>query len=213
MLDEIAVMTRPGAVSRQPEVVSVAAALERWRTCVRIEAPGTLDGGDVLRVGRDLYVGESGRSNAAGIAQLASAIAPFGYRTTGRAAARLPAPQECRHLRWSRYAAHQRRVGRPRALAGHAVHCRRHRRAPRRKFATGRRYSDSRRFGAAHSRSAGSCRAARRCAGRIGDREGRGRRDLLQRAVRGLTRPPAHRGRYPCVQQKQLSLLPSRSRK
>ena len=82
MLDEIAVLTRPGAVSRQPEVVSVAAALEKWRTCVRIEAPGTLDGGDVLRVGRDFYVGESGRSNSAGIAQLASAIAPFGYRTT-----------------------------------------------------------------------------------------------------------------------------------
>jgi dimethylargininase len=83
VLDEIAVLTRPGAVSRQPEVASVAVALERWRTCVRIEAPGTLDGGDVLRVGRALYVGESGRSNAAGIAQLASAIAPFGYRAMG----------------------------------------------------------------------------------------------------------------------------------
>jgi dimethylargininase len=82
VLDEIAVLTRPGAVSRQSEVVSVAAALERWRTCVRVEAPGTLDGGDVLRAGRDLFVGESGRTNAAGIAQLASAIAPFGYRTT-----------------------------------------------------------------------------------------------------------------------------------
>jgi dimethylargininase len=81
VLDELAVLTRPGAVSRQPEVASVAAALEKWRTCVRIETPGTLDGGDVLRVGRDVYVGESGRSNAAGIAQLASAIAPFGYRT------------------------------------------------------------------------------------------------------------------------------------
>ena len=83
VLDEIAVLTRPGAVSRHPEVASVAAAMERWRTCVRIEVPGTLDGGDVLRIGRDLYVGESGRSNSAGIAQLASAIAPFGYRTTG----------------------------------------------------------------------------------------------------------------------------------
>ena len=93
VLDEIAVMTRPGAVSRQLEVVSVAASLERWRTCVRIEAPGTLDGGDVLRVGRDLYVGQSGRSNAAGIAQLASAIAPFGYRTT-----RVPL-RGCLHLK------------------------------------------------------------------------------------------------------------------
>jgi dimethylargininase len=62
-------------------VASVAVALEGWRTCARIELPGTLDGGDVLRVGRDLYVGVSGRSNAAGIAQLASVIEPFGYRT------------------------------------------------------------------------------------------------------------------------------------
>ena len=81
VLDEIAVLTRPGAVSRQPEVASVAVALEGWRTCARIELPGTLDGGDVLRAGRDLYVGVSGRSNAAGIAQLASVIEPFGYRT------------------------------------------------------------------------------------------------------------------------------------
>jgi dimethylargininase len=83
VLDEIAVLARPGAVSRQPEVASVAAALARWRPCTRIEAPGTLDGGDVMRIGRDLYVGESGRTNAAGIAQLASAIARFGYRTVG----------------------------------------------------------------------------------------------------------------------------------
>ena len=45
-----------------------------------IEAPGTLDGGDVLRVARTLYVGESGRSNAEGRAQLQAAVAEFGYR-------------------------------------------------------------------------------------------------------------------------------------
>jgi len=57
----------------------VADALARFRTVVRIEAPGTLDGGDVLRVGRVLYVGVSGRTNAAGIAQLAERLRPFDY--------------------------------------------------------------------------------------------------------------------------------------
>ncbi|MFO1392466.1 MAG: N(G),N(G)-dimethylarginine dimethylaminohydrolase [Steroidobacteraceae bacterium] len=80
VLDEVAVLTRPGAASRRPEVESVARALAAWRPCVRIESPGTLDGGDVMVVGRDVYVGRSGRTNDAGIAQLGAAIAPFGYR-------------------------------------------------------------------------------------------------------------------------------------
>lgn len=93
VLDEVAVLTRPGADSRQPEVASVASVLKLWRPCVSIEAPGTLDGGDVLRVGRDVFVGRSGRSNGAGIAQLAAAIAPFGYRT-------VPVPvRGCLHLK------------------------------------------------------------------------------------------------------------------
>src|SRR5688572_15666439 len=80
VLDEVAVMTRPGAPSRRGEVASIAELLRRHRPLRTIEAPGTLDGGDVLRVGRTLYVGQSGRSNAEGIAQLANAIAEFGYR-------------------------------------------------------------------------------------------------------------------------------------
>jgi dimethylargininase len=81
VLDEVAILTRPGAASRQPEVDSVARVLENWRPCVHIEAPGTLDGGDVLQIGRDVFVGRSGRSNPDGIRQLAAAIAPFGHRT------------------------------------------------------------------------------------------------------------------------------------
>jgi dimethylargininase len=93
VLDEVAVLTRPGAASRQAEVDSVAGVLGLWRPCVRIDAPGTLDGGDVLRVGRDLYVGQSGRSNAAGISQLAAALAPHGYRV-------VPMPvRGCLHLK------------------------------------------------------------------------------------------------------------------
>lgn len=93
VLDDVAVLTRPGAESRLPEVASVANVIELWRPCVRIEAPGTLDGGDVLRIGRDVFVGQSGRSNAEGIAQLAAAIAPYGYRT-------VPVPvRGCLHLK------------------------------------------------------------------------------------------------------------------
>ena len=79
VLDEIAVITRPGAASRRAEVETVAAVLARFRPLARIEDPGTLDGGDVLRVGRTLFVGETPRTNAAGIGQLRALLAPHGY--------------------------------------------------------------------------------------------------------------------------------------
>jgi dimethylargininase len=69
-LDEVAVITRPGAATRRRETDSMATVLSAYRPLVRIEAPGTLDGGDVLRVGRRLYVGVSSRSSPQGIAQL-----------------------------------------------------------------------------------------------------------------------------------------------
>ena len=80
VLEEVAVITRPGAASRRAETASVAAALERYRPLARIESPGTLDGGDVLCVARTLYVGASSRSNASGIEQLGALLRPFGYR-------------------------------------------------------------------------------------------------------------------------------------
>ena len=79
VLAEAAIITRPGAASRRPETESVARALEPHRHLIFIQTPGTLDGGDVLRVGHTLYVGSSNRSNAAGIEQLAAAVAPFSY--------------------------------------------------------------------------------------------------------------------------------------
>ncbi len=79
VLDECAVITRPGAESRRPETDSIASKLSEYRKLVFIEAPGTLDGGDVLRVGKTLYVGLSGRSNMAAIDQLRALIAPYGY--------------------------------------------------------------------------------------------------------------------------------------
>lgn len=83
VLDEVAVLTRPGALSRRAEVASVAEVLRSYRPVLAIAAPGTLDGGDVLRVGCTLYVGESARSNAAGIAQLRELLADHGYAVQG----------------------------------------------------------------------------------------------------------------------------------
>jgi dimethylargininase len=93
ILDECAVITRPGAASRRGEVDGVADALRSLRRLYRIEAPGTLDGGDVLRVGKRLYVGASTRSNEDGVRQLADALAPHGYRVK-----RVPI-RACLHLK------------------------------------------------------------------------------------------------------------------
>ena len=82
VVDELAVLTRPGAASRRSEVASTERALARHRPLARIEAPGTLDGGDVLRVGRDLFVGRSSRSDESGREQLRELLAPHGYRVT-----------------------------------------------------------------------------------------------------------------------------------
>ncbi|HEY1892847.1 MAG TPA: arginine deiminase-related protein [Steroidobacteraceae bacterium] len=79
VLDEVAIITRPGAASRRAETASIAAVLGKYRNLLRIESPGTLDGGDVLRVGRSLYVGTSSRSNRNGIAQLGALLLPFDY--------------------------------------------------------------------------------------------------------------------------------------
>lgn len=76
---EVAVLARPGAASRRPEVETVAPVLVARRPIRRIEAPGTLDGGDVLVVGRDVFVGTSRRTNEAGAAGLAAILEPLGY--------------------------------------------------------------------------------------------------------------------------------------
>ncbi len=79
-LDEIAIVMRPGAPSRREERASVAAVLSEYRALHAIAAPGTMDGGDVLRMGRTLYVGLSTRTNEDGAHQLARIVEPFGYR-------------------------------------------------------------------------------------------------------------------------------------
>lgn len=80
MFDQLAVVTRPGALSRRPEVDVMPAVLAELNVEVaHIEAPGTLDGGDVLKVGSDVYVGLGGRTNADGVRQLRRLVAPRGW--------------------------------------------------------------------------------------------------------------------------------------
>jgi dimethylargininase len=79
VLDELAVLTHPGAPSRRAEVAVVAAALEPYRTLARIPSSARLDGGDVLVLGRRIYVGASARTDAAGTEALARLVAPYGY--------------------------------------------------------------------------------------------------------------------------------------
>jgi dimethylargininase len=79
VLPEIAIVARPGAASRRPEVDSVADALRPHRPLKFIEPPGTLDGGDALVIGSTIYVGESARTNSEGIRQLGDFASAYGY--------------------------------------------------------------------------------------------------------------------------------------
>ncbi|WP_116247081.1 dimethylargininase [Nocardiopsis sp. FIRDI 009] len=76
---DLAVLTRPGAEERRGEVEGVEAALRSLGLRVaRVEAPGTLDGGDVLQVGETVYVGVGGRTDTEGADQLARLLKPLG---------------------------------------------------------------------------------------------------------------------------------------
>ena len=77
--DEVAIATRPGAESRRNEGDAVLELLGSMRPVLRIEAPGTLDGGDVLRIGKRVFVGASARSNGSGHQQLRELLASHGY--------------------------------------------------------------------------------------------------------------------------------------
>ena len=75
----VAVIARPGADARKPEVVDAEKVVESLGYSInRIRPPGTLDGGDVLKVGDTIYVGNGGRTNAEGIAQLRQILSPIG---------------------------------------------------------------------------------------------------------------------------------------
>ena len=79
VLDELAIVFPLGTVTRRPEAASIALALAKFRKLARVELPGQVEGGDVLRIERRLFAGLSSRTNAEGIRQLASILAPHGY--------------------------------------------------------------------------------------------------------------------------------------
>lgn len=83
VLDQVAVMMSMGAESRRGEPAGIEPALRPYRDIERILLPATIDGGDVVRSGRTLYVGESPRTNAAGIAALRELVRRYGYNVIG----------------------------------------------------------------------------------------------------------------------------------
>lgn len=79
VLDELAVVLPLGTETRRREAASLAQALSRFRKLEYVVLPGTLEGGDVLRIGRKLFAGLTKRSNAEGLRQLAAILAPHNY--------------------------------------------------------------------------------------------------------------------------------------
>lgn len=93
VLDEVAVIASMGAEPRREEPRAVEGALSPMRRIVRVTFPATLEGGDVVRVGRTLLVGRTGRTNEAGIAGLRALVAPLSYEV-------VPVDvRECLHLK------------------------------------------------------------------------------------------------------------------
>jgi dimethylargininase len=79
VLDELAILTAPFPPSRRQEWPAVAAALRPFRPLVRLPEGAYLEGGDLVRVGRTLYVGQGGRTRETGLRALEEAVRPFGY--------------------------------------------------------------------------------------------------------------------------------------
>ncbi|MER6408845.1 dimethylargininase [Streptomyces viridosporus] len=81
MYRNVALIARPGAESRRGETAGVEEAVASLGCSVNwVREPGTLDGGDVLKIGDTVYVGRGGRTNAAGVQQVRAAFEPLGAR-------------------------------------------------------------------------------------------------------------------------------------
>jgi dimethylargininase len=79
IIDDLAIITNPGIQSRVAETVALEKTLSLFKDVSRISLPGTLDGGDVLKIEKTLYIGISSRTNAEGMRQVASVLEPRGY--------------------------------------------------------------------------------------------------------------------------------------
>lgn len=83
ILPEAAVITRPGADSRKPETESIIRALSPYRPLVHVTAPATVDGGDALILGKNIYIGLSSRSNKEAVRQIQTMLDNYGYKVAG----------------------------------------------------------------------------------------------------------------------------------
>src|SRR5215207_7348416 len=83
ILPDVALITKPGADSRKPETESIAQALRPYRELIFIESPGSVDGGDVLVLGKNIYVGLSTRSNQSAIDQMNEKLGSYVYKAQG----------------------------------------------------------------------------------------------------------------------------------
>ena len=83
ILPEAAVITRPGADSRKPETESIIQTLSPYIKLIRVRESATIDGGDVLVLGKNIFVGLSTRSNIEAINQLNELLCDYGYKVTG----------------------------------------------------------------------------------------------------------------------------------
>ncbi len=83
ILPEVAVITRPGADSRKPEIESIIKALSPHKKLLQVSAPASVDGGDVLVLGKNIYIGLSLRSNQQAVDQIQSLLNDYGYTVTG----------------------------------------------------------------------------------------------------------------------------------
>ncbi|NWF63213.1 MAG: dimethylargininase [Chloroflexi bacterium] len=93
ILPEVAVITLPGANSRKPEIETIIPALAPYRPLIHITQPATLDGGDVLVLGKQIFIGMSTRSAPQAVSQLNETLAPYGYT------ARSVEMTDCLHLK------------------------------------------------------------------------------------------------------------------
>ena len=93
VLDEIAIVTRPGAESRRPETAHIAPVLADHRRVSFIQAPGTLDGGDVLRLGRRIFVGAIRPQQRVGHRTTPRGRLALRLHRHGRSRERMPAPE------------------------------------------------------------------------------------------------------------------------
>lgn len=82
VFDEIAILTSMGAESRRAESANVEKLFSKYRDIKKIDLPAKIEGGDVLQIGKHIFVGKSARTNSDGIRALRDILSPYGYDVT-----------------------------------------------------------------------------------------------------------------------------------